>query len=159
MATIKRKKVAEVQKFGGVDAMGSLRDEGNLTPFHSELSNTDYLHENVSHDLQSIEVTSDTHLEDDAGGGGAAIIRCFEFGINPLAFKEYTPTKQELFNSHYKGIETALWRDGMKVIPEVNPRIVVNYKAGKYSIFVGAQPMRGHILQEQPRTLSEQING
>ena len=155
----KKQKVKEVAKFGGVDDMGSIREEGNLTPFHSEMSGQDYVHNTVSHDLKSIEVKSDTTLESDQGGGGAAIIRMFEFGINPLAFKEYQPTKQELFNSHYKGIEMALWKDGMKVIPEVHPRIVVLEKEGKYRIFVGAQPMKGHFLKEQPRTLAEQVHG
>lgn len=144
-----KKKSIEVQKFGGVDELGIV----------SAPAEQNFIEKNYDHDLKSIEVQSDTHLEDDQGGGGAAIIRMFEFGANPQAFKEYAPTSQELFNSHYKGIETALWKDGMKVMPEVNPRVVVNKKEGKYQIFVGAQPMKGHILKEQPRTLSQQING
>lgn len=143
------KKTIEVQKFGGVE------DAGNFT----ERNAKDAPVENVHYDLQNLEVKSDTHLEDDKGGGGAAIIRMFEFGANPQAFNEAKPTKQQLFNSHYKGIELALWRDGMKVIPEVNPRIIVDEKAGNYKIFVGAQPMKGHTLTEQPRTLAEQIHG
>jgi hypothetical protein len=113
----------------------------------------------VHYDLQNLEVKSTTNLEDDQGDGGAAIVRMFEFGMNPQAFAQYRPTKQELFNSHYKGIEMALWKDGMKVLPDVNPKIVVNEKAGKYMIFVGAQPMRGHILQERPKTLKELVHG
>ena len=159
MAKRSKSKTVEVQKFGGAESLGSVREEGNLTPFHSELSNQDYIHENVSHDLIGAEAKSETTLEMDEGGGGAAIVRMFEFGINPQAFKEYQPTKQELFNSHYKGIEIALWKDGMKVIPEVNPRIVIMEKEGKYRIFVGAAPMKGHILKEQPKTLKEMIHG
>lgn len=145
----KRPKVKEVSKFGGVDHVGKFTE-------------TDALNapvQNVNYNLESIEVKSDTHLEDDQGGGGAAIIRCFEFGVNPQAFMEAKPTKQQLFNSHLKGIELALWRDGMKVMPDVNPRILIDEKNLKYKIFVGAQPMRGHTLIEQPRTLSEQIHG
>lgn len=135
-----RKKSVDVQKFGGVQELGSVKTEHN-------------------YDLSSLEVKSETHLEDDHGGGGAAIVRMFEFGMNPQAFQEARPTKQDLFNAHYKGIEVALWKDGMKVIPEVNPKIVLDEKKGKYMIFVGAQPMRGHILREQPKTLAEQIHG
>lgn len=145
----KRPKTVDVQKFGGVE------DIGKFTETHAINAPVS----NVHYDLQDIEVTSTSNLEDDKGGGGAAIIRMFEFGMNPQAFAQHIPTKQELFNSHYKGIETALWKDGMKVIPEVNPRIVVDDKAGNYKIFVGAQPMRGHTLQEQPKTLAEQIHG
>lgn len=145
----KRTKSVDVQKFGGVEDIGKFTESNAINAPVKD----------VHYDLQDLEVKSTTSLEEDEGGGGAAIIRMFEFGINPLAFKEYQPTKQELFNSHYKGIEMALWKDGMKVIPEVNPRIVVNQAAGKYQIFVGAQPMRGHILQEQPKTLTEQIHG
>lgn len=145
----KRSKVLDVAKFGGVDELGTVQAPSQL----------DGLTKDFSHDLRSIEVKSDTNLESDHGGGGAAIIRMFEFGINPQAFREYQPTKQELFNSHYKGIEMALWKDGMKVLPEVHPRIVVMEQEGKYRIFVGAQPMKGHILTEQPKTLAEQIHG
>jgi len=146
---MKKKKAVEVQKFGGVDELGMV----------SAPSNPGGVERDFAHDVKSIEVQSDRHLEDDQGGGGAAIVRMFEFGINPEAFKQYQPTKQELFNSHYKGIELALWKDGLKVIPEVNPRIVVDTQNGKYQIFVGAQPMRGHILREQPQTLAQQIHG
>ena len=143
-----RPKSKTVSKFGGTEYLGSVTEENAK----------DAPVDNVNYDLQSLEVQSKTHLEDDQGGGGAAIIRMFEFGMNPLAFHQYKPTKQELFNSHYKGIELALWRDGMKVIPEVNPRITVDDKNGRYRIFVGAQPMKGHLLKEQPKTLTELVN-
>ena len=138
----RKKKVKDVAKFGGVDQLGSTTMGGH------------------QHELASIEAKSEkTHLEDDRGEGNAAIIRCFEFAINPQVFKEHPPTKQELFNHHHKGIELALWKDGMKVMPEVNPKIVVNQKAMRYQIFVGAQPMKGYILHERPQTLSEIAHG
>lgn len=132
-------KSIDVKKFGGIDKGGDVSMDSN------------------NYELQSVEAQSKTKLEDDTGHGNAAIIRCFEFGINPVAFKESPPTKQQLFNSHYKGIEAALWRDGLKVLPDVNPRIILGEKT--YKIFVGAHPMRGHILREQPRTLRELTHG
>lgn len=137
---MKRSEV-EVRKFGGTEEVGHVKMNG------------------FDHDVQTVEAQSKTKLEDDEGHGNAAIIRCFTFGVNPVAFQQHPPTKQELFNSHYKGIEIALWRDGMKVIPEVNPRIVVDQKKMNYKIFVGAQPMKGHILKERPKTLSEIAHG
>lgn len=106
-------------------------------------------------DISKVEAESETHLEDDIGTGGAAVIRMFEFKANPQAFKQYTPTKQELFNSHYKFIESTLWMDGLKVIPEVNPTVTLNKRNTKYRIFVGAEPAKGHLLNVAPRTLSE----
>lgn len=151
-------KTVEVQKFGGVESMGTVRDE-SFTKFTSGMTGKESYHNQTNYGLESIETQSETHLEDDTGEGGAAIVRMFEFGMNPQAFSEYKPTKQELFNSHYKGIELALWKDGMKVIPEVHPKIVMDEKSSKYMIFVGAQPMRGHMLTERPKTLAEHIHG
>lgn len=149
MAKLKRPKSKEVRKFGGVEDIGSFTEQNAVNAPVKD----------VHYDLRDLEVKSDTHLEADEGGGGAAIVRCFEFGINIESFQRAKPNKQDLFNSHYKGIETALWKDGLKVIPEVNPRIVIDAENMRYQIFVGAQPMRGHILREQPKTLTEQIHG
>lgn len=111
--------------------------------------------ENIDWDSQQIASKSETHLEDDAGEGEAAIIRMFEYGANPLAFSQHTPTKQELFNYHHKQIEITLWSDGLKIIPEVNPTVTINKDGSKYRIFVGAKAQKGHILSERPKTLTE----
>lgn len=106
-------------------------------------------------DISKVETSSDTHLEDDLGSGDAVIIRVFEFSANPDVFKRHTPTKQELFNYHAKGIEVMLWQDGLTVVPEVAPRVVVNKKKTKYHIFVGAMPSKGHLLNVVPQTLTD----
>lgn len=142
-----KRKTKQVKSFGGTKHLGNVVEQDAK----------DAPVKDVNYDVQDLEVQSKTNLEQDQGGGGAAIIRCFEFGINYQTFNEVRPTKQDLFNAHYKGIEMALWRDGLKVIPEVNPRIVINSSKGTYSIFVGANPMKGHILREQPRTLADQL--
>src|SRR3990167_9740756 len=126
---LKKSQVKEVSSFGGVEEKGIIKDQYDWS-------------------AQTVETQSETHLEDDTGHGEAAIIRMFEFAMNPEVIKKVKPTRQDIFNSHYKGIEIALWKDGMKVLPEVNPRIVIDEKAMKYRIFVGARPMRGHILRE-----------
>lgn len=136
-----KRKFKDVAKFGGVDELGKVEAHGH------------------QHELSTIEAKSTRSLEEDRGEGNAAVLRCFQFAINPQVFKEHPPTKQELFNSHFKGIEMALWKDGLKVMPDVNPRIVINTKKMFYQIFVGAQPMQGYILQERPQTLTEIVHG
>ena len=118
----------ELQKFGGTDDLGSGKLDGN------------------DHELQSIEVKSKTKLTDDPYEGAVAVIRRFTFGANPQAFQELLPTKQELFNSHVKGIEIALWRDGMVFHDKVEPQIHFDQKKLQYHIFVGAKPAKGHIV-------------
>lgn len=135
---INRKKTLEVQKFGGTEALGNVRTDDK-------------------YELSSIEVNSKTKLQDDPNEGGAAIIRRFEFGLNPQAWIEGKPTKQDIFNSHLKGIELMLWRDGMKVLDSVQPRIVIDEQNMRYYIYVGAKPQRGHILTATPRPLVEQL--
>lgn len=136
-----KKKTAfkDVEKFGGKEDLGQVNLHGH------------------SHDAASLEVKSETNLEQDEGFGDAAIIRRFTFGVNPEAFKQHVPTKQELFNAHYKGIEVALWRDGMKVMPDVTPKVVL--ENNRYHIFVGAKPMKGHMLMHKPQTLKEIVHG
>lgn len=145
----KSRKAIEVAKFGGHDHLGEIA--GNVT--------SNPIKDVSGHSLESIEAKSATSLESDTGVGAAAVIRMFEFGANPEAFRQHTPTKQELFNAHYKGIEVMLWKDGLTVIPEVNPRIMLNEKGTKYRIWVGAKPAKGHILSQKPQTLSEIAHG
>lgn len=106
-------------------------------------------------DVSKIDTQSETHLEEDTGYGEVALIRRFEFAANPEAFKLHTPSKQELFNYHAKAIEVMLWKDGLTIMPDIAPRLSINKRKTKYHIFVGAKPQRGHLLKEQPKTLSQ----
>jgi hypothetical protein len=104
---------------------------------------------------QTVEVKSDTHLEQDTGYGEEVILRTYEFGANPLAFKDHTPTAQEIFNSHMKGIMSLLWQDGLQPAEEIQPRLILSKDNKKYLIMVGARAMRGQFFMEKPRTLTE----
>lgn len=142
MARIKKeKKVKNVDKFGGTEELGNVKFDG------------------FEYSGATSEASSETKLEYDVGQGDPVVIRRFTFGANPLAFQEHPPTKQELFNAHAKGIEIALWRDGLKVFDEVKPRIVLNAEKTHYEIFVAAKPMKGHLLMERPQTLAEITRG
>lgn len=104
------------------------------------------------------EVHSDTKFEDDKGTGAAVIIRSFDFKANPEAFRERTPSKQELFNAHAKQIEYFLHNDGLDVFPDMNPQIKLSKKRDGYRIVVAAIPLKGQLLRERPQTLTELVN-
>lgn len=101
-----------------------------------------------------LEVNSDPLV--DEGVGDARILRQFKFGINPVV--KYTPTKQEIFNSHLKQIEIMLWSDGLEPYLEIAPRISVDQKF--YSIFVVCKPRKGNLLSslDKPKKLQEVLN-
>lgn len=145
------KKTKEVNKFGGVDQLGQIKSD-----LHSPLKEQNY-------DTSTVEAKSEqTHLEDDLGQGDAVVIRCFTFQMNlekPELFIERRPSKQDLFNSHIRGIEMALWKDGLKVYDEVVPRITFDTKKFQYSIFIAARPMKGYLLNETPQTLTQIAHG
>ena len=136
-----KRKVLDVAKFGGTENLGKAT------------------YNNYEHEVSNIETQSKTKLEDDIGHGGAAIIRRFTFGMNAESFKQKPPTKQELFNYHIKGIEIMLWRDGMKIMTEIEPRITLDSKGLQYHIFIGARPQKGFILREAPQTLKDVAHG
>lgn len=149
MARIKKPKIKDVAKFGGVDALGtvSMNRVGTVEPIKDK------------YEASSVEVKSHTKLEDDRGEGDATIIRRFTFGMNPETFIKQKPTKQDLFNSHLRGIEIALWSDGLKVFDVVPPRLAFDVEKKQYSIFIAARPRNGYLLRERPRTLTEITNG
>lgn len=106
---------------------------------------------------QTINVQSDKHLEDDHGTGEHVIIRTYEFLVNKETFAKHEPTFQELYDTHKNGIESLLWQDGLKIMPEINAKIGFSKDKDKYFIMVTARPMAGQTVIEQSKTLSELI--
>lgn len=131
----------DVAKFGGTEDLGKVRLHGH------------------EHEAATTEAQSETKLEFDEGHGNPVVVRRFTFGVNHEAFQEHPPTKQELFNYHLKGIEIALWRDGLKVFDEVKPRLAFNTDYSRYDIFIAARPMKGHTLHQRPQTLTQIVRG
>lgn len=109
-------------------------------------------------DVSQIEVASKTQLTDDTGEGKAAIIRMFEFKADPVVFKQHTPTKQELLLSHQAFIEKQLWTDGFKIMYDSSPRISISKNKKKYAIFIAAEPQKGMMINERPKTLTQIAN-
>lgn len=104
---------------------------------------------------ESVEAKSDPII--DPGTGKTLILRWFEFAINPEI--KHTPTKQELFNAHWKQISTMLWGDGLVPRQDINPRVEIGKKRGKgkYRIFVLCEPRLGTFVAEKPQNLQEMI--
>lgn len=120
-------------------------------------------HKGVQWEATEGEVHSSTQLEDDEGFGEQAIIRAFDFYHNPGEFKKRVPTKQELFNSHVREIEIALFESGLEVMPDVNPQLILSKNKDGYRIMVGARPMKSHLVTwgnkaDQFKTLSQIAN-
>ncbi len=109
--------------------------------------------EDIQWEGEEIGVQSDTKLESDTGTGQAFVMRFFEFGANVEVFKQHKPTAQELFDSHRKGIEALLWRDGLKPYQGVEPRLVFSKNEKSYRFVITCTPTQA--LVDTPNTLKE----
>ena len=100
------------------------------------------------------------HSDELKGGadGHAVVMRFFDYKANVQAFKLKPPSVQELFNFHSKEIELQLWKDGLKPIIEVQPRFMQSKDTKHYRFVVAATPMRGQMVNETPKTLTEILN-
>ena len=107
---------------------------------------------------QEVGVSSDTPLVND-GSGKPYIIRQFEFHFNPETVRKIrnkqipAPTRQELFNSNWRQMQSTLWGDGLIVAQEVEPRVIVGKK--RYKIILLCEPRFKTMVAERPKTLQE----
>lgn len=107
---------------------------------------------------QTVQVQSDKHLEDDLGTGDPVVIRTYGFAVNVEAFSKHTPTSQEIFDGHKKGIAGLLWQDGLTPIEEVEPRVFLSKDKTRYFITVAAKPQLGQSIVDNTQTLSQIAN-
>lgn len=105
------------------------------------------------------EVHSDTKLEDDIGTGRKIVIRSFDYKANPEAFKLHIPEKQELFNAHVRGIEEFLYKDGLILVKEVQPHLILSKDKTGYRIIVGATNRFGEYFNDNAQTLTQIAHG
>lgn len=105
------------------------------------------------------EVHSDVKLEDDIGTGRKIVIRSFDFKANPEAFRLHTPEKQELFNSHARQIEEFLYSDGLVLVKEVPPHLLISKDKTGYRIIVGATNKFGEYFNDDAQTLTQIAHG
>lgn len=111
--------------------------------------------EDLQWEGEEVQAESQTKIQEDTGTGHAVVLRFFEFGANVETFKKHKPTAQELFNSHMKGIESLLWRDGLKYFQEVEPRLMFSKDKTKYRFIIACVPSAGNVLTDKTKTLSE----
>lgn len=109
--------------------------------------------EDIQWEGEEVSAQSETKLESDTGTGKPIVIRFFDFGANPLVFKQHQPTAQELFDSHRKGIESLLWRDGLKPIEGIEPRLMFSKDKSSYRFVITC--VTSQALVDTPKTLSQ----
>lgn len=114
---------------------------------------------NLQWDVTKGEVHSDVRLEEDMGVGQKVILRTFRFSANPQAFREKTPSKQELFDAHAKQIEIFLYKDGFVRMEGVEPKLFLSKDRLSYYIIVAAVPKFGEYTHERALTLKDITNG
>lgn len=109
--------------------------------------------EDLQWEGEEIQAQSKTKIEEDQGTGIPVVLRFFEFGVNPEAFKNRKPTAQELLNSHLRGIESLLWSDGLTFYKEVEPRLMFSKDNKKYRFIIPCLPTQA--LIDTPKTLTQ----
>ena len=107
---------------------------------------------------EELGAISDTKLETDLGTGHEVVLKFFDFGVNVEAFKQHKPTAQELFNSHRMGIESILWRDGLKPYEGIEPRFMFSKDKNFYRFIITCVPRAGRVISDTPQTLSQLLN-
>lgn len=104
---------------------------------------------------QEVQVNSDPII--DPGTGETVLMRVFDFGANPENLKRDKPTKQQIFDSHIKQIQTMLWSDGLEPMKELNPLIQVSKKKEKYRIILWCRARSGVTWADSPLNLRDII--
>ena len=103
---------------------------------------------------QDLATKADKPLIDSATGK-PFIIRVFDYKWNPITkpqdIERAKINKQEFFNAHAKYIRDFLWKDGLKVREDHDPRLV--FKKDGYKIAILCQPRLGVNVFEKPTTL------
>lgn len=101
---------------------------------------------------EELVAESETKLESDLGTGQPIVLRFFDFGANVETFRQHKPTAQDLFNSHLRGMESLLWRDGLKPFEGVEPRLMFSKDKSHYRFIIACIP---NMLTDKPQTLSQ----
>ena len=104
---------------------------------------------------QDLAVKADTPLVD-AGTGKKMIIRLFDFKFDPSkkdAIKIAKLNKQGFFNSHAKYIKDFLWKDGLRVVDNQDPKLI--FKGNGYRIAVVCQASSGVFIDQKGQTLQD----
>ena len=107
---------------------------------------------------EEVGAESTTKIQDDKGTGIEVVMRFFTFAANKDAFKHHTPSAQELFDSHRKGIESLLWSDGMSPYYAIEPRLILSKDKSHYRFVISCIPSLGNTLIDKTQTLDQILN-
>lgn len=103
---------------------------------------------------KDIAVKADTPLVDSATGK-KVIVRLFDFDwnkeITKSNIKEAKKDKQLLFNVHATYIKNFLWKDGLNVLMNQDPKLIFTKKG--YRIAVVCEARSGQSIFDKPQTL------
>ncbi len=91
----------------------------------------------------------------DSGKGKATLVRVFDFKFDPRVKREdrqlMRSRKQELFNTHSNFIRNFLWKDGLSIREDHDPKLMFG-KDG-YRIAVLCEARLGVMVDKKPTTL------
>ena len=110
---------------------------------------------------EELTATSKTTIQQEEGHGQPVTLQFFTFDARPFKkiWKENPPTKQELFNKEFNGIEKLLWGKGLKPFTDVEPRLIYARDGNHYTIVVACVAQRGVAIKEEPKTLTQVYAG
>lgn len=103
---------------------------------------------------EEVQAESKTKIQEDTGEGIPIVLRFFDFGVNPETFKIQKPTAQELFNQHIRGMESLIWRDGLKPYNVIEPRFMFSKDKSHYRFVLACIPS-GTFINQDTQTLSQ----
>ena len=105
---------------------------------------------------QDLAVKADTALID-SGTGKKVIIRVFDFqwakNLNKQDIQQIKFNKQALFNAHANFIKSFLWKDGLSVLENEDPKLM--FAKGGYKIAVACEARFGLNIFEKGNTLQD----
>lgn len=110
---------------------------------------------NIEWEGEELQAQSKTHLEQDLGTGAKTVYRFFEFAANPEAFKNRKPTAQELFNDNKKGIMAMLWKDELRPLEQIEPRLIFSKNKKFFRIIIICVSTSIIGILEDTKTLSQ----
>lgn len=105
---------------------------------------------------QDLAVKADTPLVD-AGTGNKLILRFFDFewnkGTKPEDITRAVNNKQEFFNNYARYIRDFLWKDGLKILENQDPKMIFSPKG--YRIAVVCQANSNTFIDQKGKTLQD----
>ena len=93
----------------------------------------------------------------DSGKGKALVIRVFDFKFDPRVKAEdrqrAKSNKQEIFNTHAKFIRNFLWKDGLKIREDHDPKLI--FGEDGYRIAILCEARLEVPIDKKPTTLQQ----